>query len=95
MINPGGSGTTIRRLVVNSFADDGIYDADNVTIVGCFIGTDVRGITEAANQGFGVHVFKGRGTHRGRNRCSCAGDCNVISGAISFNANVFLDDNAV
>jgi CSLREA domain-containing protein len=98
MINPGGSGTTIRRLVVNSFADDGIYiDADNVTIVGCFIGTDVRGITEAANQGFGVHVFKGSGARIGgtKSGAPCAGDCNVISGAISFNANVFLDDNAV
>jgi len=95
--NPDGSGTTIRNLVVNSFADDGIYiDADNVSILGCFIGTDVGGITESPNQGFGVHVFRGSGARIGGTTSggSCAGDCNLISGAISFNANVFLDDNA-
>jgi trimeric autotransporter adhesin len=97
IIDPGSSGTTIRNLVVNSFADDGIYiDADNVSILGCFIGTDVGGITESPNQGFGVHVFRGSGARIGGTTSggSCAGDCNLISGAISFNANVFLDDNA-
>lgn len=97
IINPGGSGTTIRNLVVNNFADDGIYiDADDVSILGCFIGTDASGMTEAPNQGFGVHVFRGSGARIGgaSSGSPCAGDCNVISGAISFNANVFLDDDA-
>jgi CSLREA domain-containing protein len=97
IVNSGGSGTTIRNLVVNNFADDGIYiDADDVSILGCFIGTDAAGTAEAPNQGFGVHVFRGSGARIGgaSSGAPCAGDCNLISGAISFNANVFLDDNA-
>lgn len=96
IVNSGGSGTTIRNLVVNNFADDGIYiDADNVSVLGCFIGTDADGTAEAPNQGFGVHVFRGSGARIGGTSAGapCAGDCNLISGAISFNANVFLDDN--
>ena len=96
-VNPGGSGTTIRNLVVNNFADDGIYiAADEVSVLGCFIGTDASGTVAAPNQGFGVHVFSGNGARIGGATSGgpCAGDCNVISGAISFNANVLLDDNA-
>ena len=92
---PGGSGTTIRNLVVNNFADDGIYiDADEVSVLGCFIGTDASGTMAAPNQGFGVHVFGGNGARIGGATSGgpCAGDCNVISGAISSNANVLLDD---
>jgi trimeric autotransporter adhesin len=95
--NPDGSGTTIRNLVVNNFADDGIYiDADDVSILGCFIGTDAGGTTAAPNQGFGVHVFRGSSARIGGATSGgpCAGDCNLISGAIGFNANVFLDDGA-
>src|SRR5262245_51803777 len=96
-VNSDGAGTTIRNLVVNNFADDGIFiDADDVSVVGCFIGTDASGTTAAPNQGFGVHVFRGEGALIGGATSgeSCTGDCNVISGAISFNANVFLDDNS-
>ncbi len=96
-VSTTGSGTTIRNLVVNNFADDGIYiDADDVSVFGCFIGTDATGTMAAPNQGFGVHVFGGNGTHIGGATSGgpCTGDCNVISGAISSNANVFLDDNA-
>ena len=96
-VNHDGFGTTIRNLVINNFADDGIYiDADEVSVLGCFIGTDASGTMAAPNQGFGVHVFGGNGTTIGGATSGgpCAGDCNVISGAISFNANVLLDDNA-
>jgi CSLREA domain-containing protein len=96
-VNQGGSGTTIRNLVVNNFADDGIYiNADEVSVFGCFIGTDASGTMAAPNQGYGVHVFGGNGTRIGGATSGgpCAGDCNVISGAISSNANVLLDTNA-
>ena len=96
-VNPGGFGTIIRKLVVNNFADDGIYiDAADVSVLGCFIGTDASGTMAAPNQGFGVHVFGGNGARIGGATSGgpCEGDCNVISGAISFNANVLLDDNA-
>ena len=97
IINSGGSGTTIRNLVVNNFADDGIYiDGNDVSVFGCFIGTDADGTAAVPNQGFGVHVFRGSAARIGGTTTGgpCAGDCNLISGAISFNANVFLDDNA-
>ena len=96
-VSHDGFGTTLRNLVVNNFADDGIYiDADKVSVLGCFIGTDASGTMAAPNQGFGVHVFGGNGARIGGATSGgpCAGDCNVISGAISFNANVLLDDNS-
>jgi len=94
IVNSGGAGTTIRKLVVNNFADDGIYIAANdVSVLGCFIGTDASGTMAAPNQGVGVHVFSGTGAHIGGATSGgpCTGDCNVISGAISSNANVRLD----
>ena len=97
IVNTGGFGTTLRKLVVNNFADDGIYIAANdVSVLGCFIGTNASGTMAAPNQGFGVHVFAGSGARIGGATSGgpCAGDCNVISGAIGFNANVLLDDNA-
>jgi len=92
-----GFGTTLRHLVVNNFADDGIYiDADEVSVLGCFIGTDARGTMPVPNQGFGVHVFGGNGARIGGATTGgpCSGDCNVISGAIGFHSDVLLDTNA-
>ena len=87
-------GTTIRRLVVNNAADDGIFiDADDVSIVGCLIGTDATGMTAVPNQGFGIQVFGRDGVRIGGATSGgpCSGDCNVISGATNFKANVLLD----
>ncbi|HUL98521.1 MAG TPA: CSLREA domain-containing protein [Mycobacterium sp.] len=96
-VTHGGFGTTIRNLVVNNAADDGIFiDADEVSVLGCFIGTDVTGMMAVANQGFGVQVFGGNGVRIGGATSGgpCTGDCNVISGATNFKANVLVDLNA-
>jgi CSLREA domain-containing protein len=96
-VETGGFGTIIRDLVINNFADDGIFiDADEVKVVGCFIGTDATGMTAVPNQGFGVQVGGGNGVRIGGATSGgpCTGDCNVISGAVATKANVFLDINA-
>jgi len=93
-VNPSGFGTIIRNLVVNNFADDGIFiNADEVYVFGCFIGTDATGMTAVPNQGFGVQVFGGNGVRIGGATSGglCTGDCNVISGATNLKANVLLD----
>ena len=93
-VNPGGFGTIIRNLVVNNFADDGIFiNADEVSVLGCFIGTDATGTFPVPNQGFGVQVFGGNGVRIGGATSGgpCTGDCNVISGATKSKANVLLD----
>jgi CSLREA domain-containing protein len=95
-VGNGGFGTIIRNLVVNNFADDGIFiNADEVYVYGCFIGTDATGMTAVPNQGFGVQVFGGNGVRIGGATAGgpCTGDCNVISGATNFKANVLLDLN--
>jgi len=92
-----GFGTVLRNLVVNNAADDGIFiDADEVWVYGCRIGTDATGMTAVPNQGFGVQVFGGNGVRIGGATSGgpCTGDCNVISGATNFKANVLLDLNA-
>src|SRR5215470_6803361 len=97
-VNSTGSGTTIRNLVINNFADDGIFiNADDVSVLGCYIGTDATGMTAVPNQGFGVQVFGGNGVRIGGATSGgpCTGDCNVISGATNFKSNVLLDLNAV
>jgi len=91
-----GFGTTIRGLVINNFPDDGIsINADEVSVLGCFIGTDASGTTAVPNQGFGVQV-SGNGVRIGGRTfgADCADDCNLISGAPLFKANVLLDLNA-
>jgi CSLREA domain-containing protein len=96
-VSHAGFGTIIRNLVVNNFADDGIYiNADEVYVFGCFIGTDATGMTAVPNQGFGIQVFGGNGVRIGGATSGgpCTGDCNVISGATNFKANVLLDLNA-
>jgi len=93
-VNHDGFGTTIRNLVVNNFADDGILiNADEVSVLGCFIGTDATGMMAVPNQGFGVQVFGGNGVRIGgaTSGGACTGDCNVISGQKNFKANILLD----
>lgn len=90
-IEPTGAGTTIRGLVINNQADDGILiDADEVTLLGSFIGTDAAGVNPLPNQGFGVQV-KHNGVRIGgvTDGGQCTGDCNLISGGLK--ANVLLD----
>jgi CSLREA domain-containing protein len=96
-VAPGGFDTIIRNLVINSAADDGIFiNADDVSVFGCYIGTDATGMTPVPNQGVGVQVSGGTGVHIGGATTggSCTGDCNVISGAGDLKPNVLLDLNS-
>ena len=93
-VTPEGFGTVIRNLIVNNFADNGILiDADEVSVFGCFIGTDATGTISVPNQGFGVQVSAGNGVRIGgaTSGGACTGDCNVIAGATPEKANVLLD----
>jgi len=97
-VTQAGFGTIIRNLVINNAADDGIFiNADEVWVFGCYIGTDKTGTMAMPNQGFGIQIGGGNGNRVGGATTggSCTGDCNVISGAINFKANVLLDLNAL
>jgi hypothetical protein len=98
-VTPTGFGTIIRNLVINNFADDGIFiNADEVWVFGCRIGTDVTGTMAMPNQGFGIQVFGGNGNRIGsgmRTGSACDVDCNLISGATNLKANVLLDLNSL
>lgn len=56
-LSNSSSGSTIRGLVINRFADDGIrVDSDSNTIVGNYIGTDLTGLQDLGNNGDGLHI---------------------------------------
>ncbi|MEO8458513.1 MAG: CSLREA domain-containing protein [Chloroflexota bacterium] len=82
-VAPGGFGTTIRKLVINNFQDDGIFiQSDEASVVGSYIGTDTAGVAAVPNAGFGVQVYSGTGDVIGgaHSSATCDSDCNVISG---------------
>ncbi|MEZ5652839.1 MAG: DUF4347 domain-containing protein [Burkholderiaceae bacterium] len=73
-------GTTIRGLVINRFTGSGILvssGADNVTIAGNHIGTDVAGSTDLGNTSNGINVNNVANLTIGG---ATAADRNVISG---------------
>ncbi len=57
----GSDGSIVRGLVINSFAGDGIelLGADNITIEGNYIGTDVTGTIGKANTFHGIRLNSG------------------------------------
>ena len=75
----GGSGSTVRGLVVNRFTRVGIlFDGgDNNTITGNFVGTDVTGLVDLGNGAFGVGGEFFTGTNN-----------NVIGGVIPAARNI-------
>ena len=84
---PTAAGSSIHSLVINNSADDGILiDADEVTILDTFIGTNAAGTAPEPNMGFGIHV-KGNGNRIGN--AFCGSRCNLISG--NAKAQVLLD----
>jgi hypothetical protein len=53
----GAAGTTIKGLVINSFADDGLFiNAQNIVIEGNFIDTNAAGTSDLGNGADGVHL---------------------------------------
>lgn len=68
----GVSGCTIRALVVNGFPGDGIeVDANDTSISGCYVGTDVTGTVAAPNGAVGVNL---------NGAASCVVEGSLISG---------------
>lgn len=70
LLNLGGSNITIRSLVINGhspsgaiggevLAQDGQFDFhENLTIEGCYLGTDITGTTAVLNGGDGIGIFE-------------------------------------
>ena len=80
-LGAGSDGSTIRGLVINRFATNGILvdGSDNNTITGNYIGTDGTGNTQAGNdvQATGITINDSSGNVIGG---TGAGDANVLSG---------------
>jgi hypothetical protein len=78
---PGSAGSTVRGLVINRSQAAAIADfgANNVTIEGCFLGTDPTGTSVPGPEAYGVLIDDGAtGVHVGGTTPDAR---NVISGA--------------
>jgi len=85
-----GGGSTIRALVINSFAGDGVDilgPSGGNKVEGSFIGTAAAGTAALGNSGYGVYVINSPGNTIGG---TAAAARNVISGN-SFSG-VLIDD---
>ncbi len=76
LVSAGGSGSTIRGLVIHSFTDGIDIDGTNVTVTGNFIGTDATGTVDIGNSDDGIDVDGGNNTIGG----TTPAHRNVISG---------------
>lgn len=76
--------TIIRGLVIDAFSGSGVYleNANNVTVQGCYIGTDYSGETHSANLLSGIFVRNSSGNRFGTNQDGINDlvEGNVISG---------------
>ncbi len=81
-LTAGSDGSTIRGLVINQFADNGIEinNSDNNTVAGNYIGTDVAGAADLGNTGSGVQINGG-------------GSTNTIGGTVAADRNVISGNN--
>lgn len=74
----GGSGCTVRGLVINRFSADGIRcDTGGHVLEGNYVGTDLTGTLARGNGQYGIFVF---GTSGNRIGGATASQRNVISG---------------
>lgn len=93
----GGNGTTISHLVIDEFYGSGIkVQANDVSILGSFLGTNSAGTVQQINVGNGIDVT-GMGVHIGGTSGTtpggpCTGDCNLISG--NYYEGVFVETGA-
>ncbi len=78
----GARGSVVKGLVVNGWINTGIlvYGVNNITIVGCFIGTNATGTTQIANQ-CGIYVGESDNAIIGT---ALPADRNVIAGSFFF-----------
>lgn len=83
VLDAGSSGSTIRGLVINRFADKGIFITNGSggnLIAGNYIGTDVTGLVDLGNNGWGIDLIN-------------AGNDNVIGGDTAAERNVISGNN--
>lgn len=75
----GGTGTTIRHLIINRFPMSGvnILNSGNNVITGCYIGTNFDGTLDFGNLQFGIRMQNSGNNQIGG---SAAGEGNLISG---------------
>lgn len=74
----GGDGSTIRGLVINRFSGSGIrVEANDVVIVGNYVGTDTTGMLDRGNSIDGVEVVYADGVQIGG---LTAAERNILSG---------------
>ena len=79
-----GAGTIIKALVINHSVQRGIYLlSDNVTISGCFIGTDITG-NVAISTRVGIEMLSNNNTIGG----TSLAERNIISGNVLSNGNI-------
>lgn len=78
----GSDGSIVKGLVINSWVNNGIvvYGANNINILGNFIGTNQAGTVQLANQ-TGIYIESSSNTKIGS---SSPADRNVISGSFFF-----------
>jgi hypothetical protein len=78
----GSTGSTVKGLVINAWVNTGIfiYRANNINIVGNFIGTDALGTTQVANQA-GLFIQASYDTKVGS---AALADRNIIAGSFFF-----------
>jgi parallel beta-helix repeat protein len=80
-LETGSEGSTIRGLVVNQFARDGIsVRTSGNTIAGNYIGTDVTGLIDLGNGTDGIYIANGASN-------------NIIGGTASADRNIISGNN--
>ncbi|MGB7989486.1 MAG: DUF4347 domain-containing protein, partial [Candidatus Methylophosphatis roskildensis] len=88
----GSDGSTVRGLVINRFADDGIAGAaNNVTIAGNYVGTNASGTADLGNAGDGIQADGNNWIIGG----TAVADRNLISGNDDDGVQLFGDGNTV
>ncbi|MDJ0962137.1 MAG: DUF2341 domain-containing protein, partial [Acidimicrobiia bacterium] len=92
VFSTGSNGSTVRGIVINRFADDGIGGtADSITVAGTYIGTNVSGTTDLGNGGDGIQADGNTWIIGGTD----AADRNVISGNTDDGVQLFGDGHTV
>lgn len=84
-------GSTVKSLVINRFGLRGISSDVNITVQGCFIGTNATGTAALANGAAGIRLNAGGSTIGG----AIAAARNVISGNTTYGIEILSGSNTL